>query len=163
MTHSFIEDPDFDDEDDENEENYRRLLKRSGSLPPCDSSILPASSFSNRCSLCSREEAENVLKNSRGVSPGYFLVRPSAHLNHPYSLSVLTNKKQIYHFQIGYIANKYVLGPLQAIDLAKSKRFSTLSDFLQWFSTHPIQFQDDNQKDHSVLLQLYPICESTRI
>ncbi|CAF1057508.1 unnamed protein product [Adineta ricciae] len=162
MTHSLIEDSDFDDEDDENEENYRRLLKKPGSLPPCDPSILPASSFSDRCSLCSREEAENILTNSMRVSPGNFLVRPSAHLNHPYSLSVLTNEKQIYHFQIGYIANKYVLGPLQAIDLSKSKRFSTLSDFLQWFSKRPIQFQDDNQKDHSILLQLYPFYETTR-
>ncbi|CAF4393580.1 unnamed protein product, partial [Adineta steineri] len=90
-------------------------------LPPCDPKTLPVSSLSQRHTLCSRKEAENILMKTIGVCPGNFIVRPSINANHPYSLSVLSHENSIYHFQIGQIENKYILGPLESVDLLKSK------------------------------------------
>ncbi|UJR37893.1 hypothetical protein I4U23_030582 [Adineta vaga] len=162
MTHTITPDPYFDDEDEENEDIYRQLLKQREPLPPCDTSTLPVSSLSERCSLCSREEAENILKSADGICSGNFIVRPSVHPNHPYSLSVLANDKKIYHFQIGLTLNKYLLGPLSSVDLLKAKTFPTLTEFLKWYLTSPIRFQDNNNKRHSIQLQLYSSFESTR-
>jgi hypothetical protein len=36
-------------------------------------------------------------------------------------LTVLCDENTIYHFQIGAISNKYVIGPLEIIDLTKAK------------------------------------------
>ncbi|CAF1366759.1 unnamed protein product [Adineta steineri] len=155
-------DPYFDDEDDANEETYRQLLKKRGILPPCDPKTLPVSSLSQRHTLCSRKEAENILTKTIGVCPGNFIVRPSINANHPYSLSVLSHENSIYHFQIGQIENKYILGPLETVDLLKSKKFSSVSDFINYYLTTSITFKDTNHQQQSILLQLYSTSEFTR-
>ncbi|CAF3941666.1 unnamed protein product [Rotaria sp. Silwood2] len=95
--------------------------------------------------------------------PGNFIVRPSAHINHPYSLSILSNDNNIYHFQICQISNKYTLEPFETADLLTRERFSSLSLFLEYYSTNPIKFNDNNDKKHSIILQLYSIIEITRL
>ncbi|CAF3375536.1 unnamed protein product [Rotaria socialis] len=156
-------DPYFDDEDEENEEIYRRLLRNRETLPSCDTTTLPYSSFSQPCILCSRVEAENILTKTSNVQPGHFIIRPSAHTNYPYSLTVLFNNKIIYHFQICQSSNKYSIEPYDKIDLLTSKVFCSLSNLVEYYLTHPIIFQDDDNKRNSITLKLYPMIELTRL
>ncbi|CAF1601390.1 unnamed protein product [Rotaria magnacalcarata] len=157
-------DPYFDDEDEENEEIYRRLLRNRETLPSCDKTTLPYSSFSQPCILCSRVEAENILKKTSDVQPGHFIIRPSgAHTNYPYSLTVLFNNKIVYHFQICQKSNKYSIEPYDRIDLSTSKVFRSLSNFVEYYLTRPIIFQVDDNKQKSITLKLYPVVELTRL
>jgi hypothetical protein len=161
MTTTIDCDPYFDDEDEENEANYRQLLENPAKLPDCLSTITPVSSVSQRSTLCSRKEAEHFLKSNSYLRPGNFILRPSAHRNHPYSLSVLYNDNMVFHFQIGQISHEYVMGPLESIDGSKSKKFSSISALLEYYLTSPIIFHGDTQ-DHSILLELYSPIEITR-
>ncbi|CAF4550394.1 unnamed protein product [Rotaria sp. Silwood1] len=163
MTTEVNADPYFDDEDEENEEIYRQLLRKRDTLPPCDPTPLPFSSISQPRILCSREEAETILKTTAGVRPGNFIVRPSAHVKHPYSLSLLCTDYNIYHFQICQISNKYTLGSLETMNMLTTQTFCSLSSFLEYYLTNPIKFQDNNDKKHSIILQLYSINAVTRL
>jgi len=95
-------------------------------------------------------------------------------------LTVLCDENTIYHFQIGAISNKYVIGPLEIIDLTKAKvrykkmlnsnniffcsfqKFPTLSALIEYHLKSPIIFQEENNKGHSILLRLYSPIEVTQ-
>ncbi|CAF0791569.1 unnamed protein product [Didymodactylos carnosus] len=125
-------------------------------VPPCGRYVAPVIVVTDHCTiLCTRDEADYLLKKTVNVQEGNFILRPSGHARHPYSLSVYTSAL-IYHFQIGQSTNnRFMIGPLDRVNLNETPTFCKISDLLRYYLSNPITFRNEIGQSNRIQLKLY--------